>query len=130
MALQTLTRPDLAAHAHAVRIPFSEVAFELRALLGARLVAYLGSVRETRAVHQWAESKRQPAQETQQRLRYALQIAQTLSDVDGPEVTQSWFQGLNPSLGDRSPARLLREGDLDEVGPSVAEAARTFLSHA
>jgi len=34
-----------------------------------------------------------------------------------PTVVQAWFQGLNPQLEDRSPARLLREGDLDEVGP-------------
>ncbi len=31
-------------------------------------------------------------------------------------------------LGDRSPARLLGEGDLDEVGPEVVGAARAFLA--
>ena len=30
-----------------------------------------------------------------------------LEQSDGPEVTQAWFQGLNPQLEDRSPARLL-----------------------
>jgi hypothetical protein len=42
-------------------------------------------------------------------------------------VARAWFQGLNPQLGDRSPARLLREGDLDEVGPEVIGAERAFL---
>jgi hypothetical protein len=42
-------------------------------------------------------------------------------------VAQAWFQGLNPQLDDGSPARLLREGDLDEVGPLVVAAARAFL---
>jgi hypothetical protein len=46
---------------------------------------------------------------------------------DGREFAQAWFQGLNPQLDDRSPARLLREGDLDEVGPLVVSAARAFL---
>jgi hypothetical protein len=34
---------------------------------------------------------------------------------------------MNPRLDDRSPARLLREGNLDEVGPEVLRAARAFL---
>jgi hypothetical protein len=37
------------------------------------------------------------------------------------------MQGLNPQLEDRSPARLLREGELQEVGPAVIGAARAFL---
>jgi hypothetical protein len=35
-----------------------------------------------------------------------------LNESDGREVTQAWFQGVNPQLDDRSPARLLREGTL------------------
>lgn len=96
-------------------------------MLGARLVAYLGSVRETRAVNQWAEGTREPSAEVQQRLRVALQVALTLADAESPQIAQAWFQGLNPQLDDRSPARLIREGDVDEVGPSVIAAARAFL---
>jgi hypothetical protein len=46
----TRPRPDLEAHQYAMRALFSDVAGELRALLGARLAAYLGGVSETRAV--------------------------------------------------------------------------------
>lgn len=123
----TQPRPDLEAHDHAVRADFETVATELREVLGARLVAYLGSVKETRAVHQWADDGRQPSELTQRRLRVALQVATMVSASDGREVAQAWFQGLNPQLDDRSPARLLREGDLDEVGPLVVSAARAFL---
>jgi hypothetical protein len=49
-----------------------------------------------------------------------------IADIDSPGVAQAWFQGLNPQLHDRSPARLLREGELDEVGPQVVAAARAF----
>jgi hypothetical protein len=42
-------------------------------------------------------------------------------------VAQAWFQGLNPQLDDRSPARLLRDGDLDEVGSTVIAPERPFL---
>jgi hypothetical protein len=120
-------RPDLDAHTHAMRVDFPTVADELRSLLGARLVAYLGSVKETRAVHEWADEGRKPSEPVQRRLRLALQVARMIAERDDSAVVQAWFQGLNPELDDRSPARLLREGDLDEVGPLVVAAARAFL---
>ena len=120
-------RPDYAAHQRAVRAAFPEVVAALREILGAKLCAYLGSVKETRAVNEWAEGVREPGGEVQRRLRLALQVALAITDADGAEVTRAWFQGLNPQLDDRSPARLLREGDLDEVGPAVIAAERAFL---
>jgi hypothetical protein len=123
----TQPRPDLDAHAHAVRVDFPTAVDELRGLLGARLVAYLGSVKETRAVHEWAEDERRPSQLVQRRLRLALQVSLMIAEGDDAAVAQAWFQGLNPELDDRSPARLLGEGDLDEVGPLVVAAARAFL---
>lgn len=62
----------------------------------------------------------------ERRLRVAYQAAALIPERDAPEVVQAWFQGLNPQLDDRSPARLLREGDLDEVGPAVLGAARAL----
>jgi hypothetical protein len=124
----TMSRPELQAHEHAMRAPFDAAVKELREVLTARLVAYIGGVRETRAVHQWADGTREvKSGEVEDRLRFALQVALLLSDHDAPRVVQAWFQGLNPHLSDRSPARLLREGDLDEVGPLVLAAARAFL---
>lgn len=123
----TQSRPGFAAHTQAIRATFPEVVDALRALLGPRLVAYLGSVRETRAVHQWAEGTREPSDAVQQRLRVALQVAAMLTDAESPRIAQAWMQGLNPQLDDRSPARLLREGDVQEVGPAVIGAARAFL---
>jgi hypothetical protein len=123
----TASRPGLAAHTLAVRSTFPEVVGALRELLGPRLVAYLGSVRETRAVHQWADGARAPSEGVQQRLRVALQVASMVAEVEGPRIAQAWLQGLNPQLDDRSPARLLREGELQEIGPAVIGAARAFL---
>src|SRR3954468_12741633 len=108
------SRPGLTAHTLAVRATFPEVVQALRDLLGPRLVAYLGSVRETRAVHQWADGTRQPPDAVQQRLRVALQVAAMLDEQESPRIAQAWMQGLNPQLEDRSPAQLLREGDLHE----------------
>jgi hypothetical protein len=60
-------------------------------------------------------------------MRVALPAALTLKQVDGRGVTQAWFHGLNLQLEDRSQARLLRDGELDETGPAVLAAARAFL---
>jgi hypothetical protein len=123
----TDSRPGLTAHTLAVRATFPEVVAQLRELVGPRLVAYLGSVRETRAVHQWADATREPSDAVQQRLRLALQVAAMLSEPESPRIAQAWMQGLNPQLDDRSPARLIREADPQEVGPAVIGAARAFL---
>jgi hypothetical protein len=121
-------RPDLEAYEHAARIEFPAVVRELAGLLGPKLVAYIAGVTETRAVRQWAQRKRDAREPIPARLRVALQVALLIARHDDARVAQAWFQGLNPQLDDRSPARLLREGDLDEVGPLVLSAARAFVS--
>ena len=124
----TPARPDL-AYVNAMRLSSADLAGELRTLLGAKLVAYLGGVKETRAVRQWVEGSRQIAgADNQRRLRLAYQAAKLIAERDGPGVVQAWFRGLNPALADRSPARLLRDGDLDDVGPQVLAAARQFAA--
>jgi hypothetical protein len=128
MAVMPSARPDYAAHARAVRASIPEVVDSLRSILGPRLCAYIAAVKETRAVHEWAQGVREPGEQTQRRLRLALQIAQAIADTDGPDVARAWFQGLNPQLDDRSPARMLRDGDIDEVGPEIIAAERAFLA--
>jgi len=122
-------RPDLGFYAQAMRLDTAVLVTGLREVLGARLVAYLGGVRGTRAVRQWAEGIRgvqDPADE--RRLRLAYQVAGLLSVREPAGVVQAWFQGLNPQLGDRPPARVLREDDLDDAGPLVLAAARSFAA--
>lgn len=128
MQVHRTGRPDLEAYEHAARIEFPVVVKELTDLLGPRLVAYLASVTETRAVRQWADREREAREPIPARLRLALQIALLIARHDNPRVAQAWFQGLNPQLDDRSPARLLREGEVEDVGPLVLSAARAFVS--
>jgi len=127
MSIQ-LPRPELKCFDDAMRLPFPEVAKQLRELLGARLVAYIASVKETRAVRQWAEG-RSTGKDVETRLRHAYAIARCIADSDGRETAQAWFQGMNPMLDDVSPARLLREGDLAVVVPAVRTAERYFLAN-
>jgi hypothetical protein len=125
---QTASRPDLEAFDYATRAPFNFVAKELIDILGAKLVAYIAGVREARAAQQYADDSRSPRHPTtESRLRLALRVAMLISRHDSKEVAQAWFMGLNPQLNDRSPARLLREGEIDEVGPEIIAAARAFV---
>lgn len=126
MALSIDATDDIRAHQDAVGLPTPELVSRLRDILGARLVAYLGSVQETRAVRQWADGEREPSADVVTRLRAAFHIASLLAARDSPAVVQAWFQGMNPRLADVAPARLLREEDLDESGPAVLAAARAF----
>lgn len=105
-----------------------EVVTRLIELLGGQLVAYLAGVSETRAVRQWAQGGREMRRDAENRLRESLTVALTLRRADKPPIVQAWFQGLNPQLDDRSPARLLREGDINKVGPEVRQAARAFVT--
>lgn len=122
----TIATPGLRAYEASIRSDVAELVGKLRALLGAKLVAYLGSVSETRAVRQWADGERKPPAEVIRRLRLAYQVAGLLAERDEPRVIQAWFQGMNPQLEDWSPARLIREKSPDDVGGRVLAAARAF----
>jgi hypothetical protein len=124
----TTARGDLQAYNESIRLPSADVVQRLRDILGAKLVAYLGSVQETRAVRQWADGDREPSAEVVTRLRTAYHAAALLRAKDSAAVVQAWFQGMNPRLDDVSPARLLRDGDLEQVGPVILAAARAFAA--
>ena len=129
MDTATPRRPGLHSQAQTIQLDTPVLVGALRDLLGAKLVAYVSGVRETRAVRQWAEGTRAVQDTTdERRLRLAYQVAGLIAERGSAGVVQAWFQGLNPQLEDRSPARLLREGDLDEVGPLVLSAAREFAA--
>ncbi|GAA1681282.1 hypothetical protein GCM10010977_32390 [Citricoccus zhacaiensis] len=123
-------RVGLEASANASRLEIPEIVSGLREILGARLVAYLGGVKETRTVREWVEGKRSPSSDlVRRRLRDAYQVAAMLNEVDAPGVVQAWFTGMNPQLGDRAPARLLRDGG-PEAATEVLGAARAFIATA
>ena len=128
MGPTTLPRPDLAAHRRAVQASFPEIVAELAAILGKKLTAYIGGVKDTRVIERWMHDGVEPYKDADQRVRLAYQIAKTLSEHDSPRVVQAWFTGLNPELQDRTPIRLLREEDVEKVGPELLNAMRAFLA--
>ncbi|MGM7778838.1 hypothetical protein ACSVHC_22860 [Arthrobacter sp. KNU-44] len=116
------------AYREAVSMEVPALVEALCDLLGPRLVAQIGAVKETRAVRQWIAHERAPSAPTVRRLRDTYQIAHSLSESCNPEVVQAWFDAMNPMLGDSSPARLLRDGEGDETPLRVLAAARDFAS--
>jgi hypothetical protein len=127
MALITPARPDLEAYRESTVRPFQEIAGDLAALIGRKLTAYIGGAKDVRSVDRWIEG-RAPYKEAEERLRFAYRIAHLLGSRDHPNVVQAWLTGLNPELGDRVPIRLIREGDLEVVGPEIIGAARAFAA--
>ncbi len=127
MATASLPRPDLFAHREALRLPFPAVTAKLVEIIGRKLTAYIGGVKDVRAVDRWIAGG-DIYGDAEARLRFAFQLVRTLSEQDSPAVVQAWLTGVNPELGDRVPLRLLRENELDSVAPAILSAARAFLA--
>ena len=95
-------------------------------LIGRKLAAYVGGVRDVRAVDRWMNGSELYG-DAEQRLRFAFQLVRMLAEKEDPTVIQSWLSGPHPELGDRVPLRLRRENDLETVAPEIMGAARAFL---
>jgi hypothetical protein len=127
LAASTLPRPGLEAHREAISLPFSELVSRLSGFIGRKLTAYVAGVKDVRTVDGWIKGNSAYGN-AEGRLRLAFQVVRTLVDHDSPRIVQAWLTGVNPELGDRIPLRLLREGDLNVVGPEVMAAARAFIA--
>lgn len=126
MTVTSIQQEELAAHNASIRLESAQLVADLRDLVGTQLVAYMGGVQETRAVREWVEGTRTPRPDALQRLRMAYRVATLLSQHESPRTVHAWFQGLNPMLNDQSPARVLRNGDVDDDGAAVLTAARAL----
>ena len=126
--MNTITKATgLRAYNDSIRHTLPEIVSDLRDILGAKLVAYIAGVSETRTIREWATAERKPAALAEQRLRLAHRITQLIANSEGKAIVPTWFQGMNPHLDDRSPARVLREDDFEECGRKVLLAANAFV---
>ncbi len=116
--------------AEGIELVMPELIESLRRLLGDKLVAYIASVEATSTVAHWADpaNSQSPSADVAARLIAAHHAAALLSKRDSAAVTQAWFQGRNPRLDDKAPARCLREHELAEVAPRLLAAARAFAA--
>ena len=119
-------RPWLRAHETAGALSIDEVVVRLRAVLGAKLVAYIANVNTTSIVRAWADGAARPESASETRLRTAVEALVILSEALDPVTIATWFQGMNPTLGDEAPARVIRISE-PHAADDLLMAARSML---
>jgi len=120
---ETLTDQQRHAHARVTRQGIAATAAALQELLGQRLVAVMAGVRDLKAVGRWARGEDVPRAQAAATLQNALHVVELLRSQEDDETIRSWFRGMNPDLGDRSPALVVRDKP-----ENVVQAARAFLA--
>ena len=95
----------------------------LQELFGERLVAVIAGVKDAKAVGRWARGEDIPHAQAAATLQNALHVVELLRSQEDDETIRSWFRGMNPDLGDRSPALVVRDKPEE-----VIQAARAFLA--
>jgi hypothetical protein len=93
---------------------------------GRKLTAYIAGLADVRSLEAWTAGEK-PGGDVEDRLRLAYEIVCLIRAHDSARVAQAWLTGINPELGDQVPLRLLREGELDTVGPRIRGAAMAFV---
>jgi hypothetical protein len=107
------------------RTSIPEIVKNMVDLIGRKLTAYVGGVKDVRAVDRWVSGGKLRTG-AEYRLRFAFQVVGILAEREDPRIIQSWLIGLSPDLGDRVPLKLLRDANLEIVGPEIMAAARIF----
>jgi hypothetical protein len=113
------------AHRRSVQVSVAEAARSLQDLLTRRLTAYIVNVKDGKSITRWINGEVKVIRpESEVRLRTAYEIQALLSRYESPQTIRAWFIGLNPDLGDVSPAEAIHEGRLQEA----LAAAREFVA--
>ena len=126
LSTTTSARPDLAAYRRSVEFPFPDLAQQLVGVLGKKLTAYVGGLKQARTVDGWIAGA-QPYGDAEDRIRATYRIASMLAERLPASSVQRWFTGMNPDLGDQVALQLLRHGGIDERR-RVLEAAIAYLA--
>jgi Protein of unknown function (DUF2384). len=120
-------RPGLDALRESVELDLAEIVTQLRDMVGPKLVAYVGNVKNTRPVSDWANGRRSPGAEDERRIRLAFQASRLLSERYSPANIQAWMTGSNPGLGYDSPAHMIKNAEhVADVVREVMNAAMSF----
>lgn len=124
MTTNTKARSLEAAHRKSVDYSVADVAKILNEHLGQKLTGFIAGVEDHKAASAWALGKRAPQPAAEQRLRAALQVFLLLQSEENGHTARAWLIGMNPQLGDDSPAEVLREGRFKDV----QSAAKAYIA--
>jgi hypothetical protein len=98
----------------------------LQAQLGSRTTAYLSGADDAQVVDLWMQGEARPDRLHWKRLQSAYDATRVLVEAYDDQTTRSWFVGMNPTLDNDSPARVLRNSRNPRVWSDVVLAAREF----
>lgn len=98
----------------------------LQAQLGSGMTAYLSGVDDAQIVDRWVQGEARPDRLHWRRLRSAYDATRVLVEAYDDQTARSWFVGMNPTLADESPARVLRNSRTPRIWGDVVLAAREF----
>jgi hypothetical protein len=112
------------AHRQATDLTGNELAAELQAALGQKLVAYVVGDSHPKTIGRYARGEREPPNATLARLVNLYNVMSVLEQGMRRQTVKSWLLGANPHLRDKAPADLLHEGNEAEV----MRAARIFIN--
>ena len=92
------------------QLELREITQRLNAALGGTLVATLAGSTDTKASLKWAKHDGpEPSPETNNRLRFAYEQWQKVTEAEGEQVARLWFVGANPWLENDTPVHAIRE---------------------
>lgn len=112
------------AHRQAVLVDLTSIVEFMAENLGPALVGLIAGV-DAKTVRRWTNTPdRQIRQASEQRLRAAYQVFQELLPIEAAATIRAWFMGMNPQLGDQSPAEVLAQDQYRDV----LAAARSFAN--
>jgi hypothetical protein len=114
------------AHRKAARTSVSKIAAELQEIVGQRQVAFAVGIRSSKEVGRWANAESKPRVETDARLRNLYRVVEALRNSgEEPETIRAWMLGANPSLEEKAPIEIFKEGGWTDV----LGAAELFIAH-
>jgi len=112
------------AHKTSVEYTVADVVQVLQEHLGQRLTAHVAGVKDVKAVKAWVSGTRSPHEGAELRLRATLQIFLLLQSEENAHTARAWLIGMNPQLGDETPADAIREGNVRDV----LAAAKAYIT--
>ncbi len=112
------------AHHKSVAFGAADIARFLKDTLGQKLVAYMTSVSDPKAVGRWARGEHAPRPDAERKLRVTFQVFHLLQGEESPHTVRAWFVGINPQLDDETPADAIREDRLKDV----VVAAKAYIA--
>jgi hypothetical protein len=112
------------AHRSAAELSAGELATELQAVLGQKLVAFAVGDRHPKTIGRYAREERRPDDQTHRQLVDLYTIVGVLETGMRRQAVKSWMLGANPHLRSKAPIEVFHDGRTNDV----MRAAQRFVA--